>query len=146
MSLLWETVSKAFWKSKNTQHISLFWSSCVSQSCVVESRAVKVDFPFWNPHCASESGWCSLRWSVINEWKCFSRSLLSIDRRDIGLYPDGLCLVVDLGIGTTLAAFHSLGKWPFAMDRLKIFVKEGAMLSDVALSMRAEIPSGPLAL
>ena len=32
------------------------------------------------------------------------------------------------------------------MDRLKRFVKEEAMLSRVALSMRAEIPSGPLAL
>ena len=71
----------------------------LSQSC-----AVKVDFPFWNPHCASEIGWCSVGWSVINKWKHYQGVLLGIKRslRDIGLYPDGLFLAVDLGISTTL--------------------------------------------
>ena len=70
--------------------------------------------------------WCSARWSVISKWKCFSRSLLSIDRSDMGLHPDGLCLVVDLGIGAILASFHVLGNWPLKIDKLKRFVSEGA--------------------
>ncbi len=82
---------------------------------------------------------------MIRKWKCFSRSLLSIEKSDIGLYPDGLCLAVDLGIGTTLADFYSLGKWPLMIDRLKRLVNERAILSEVAFSMRAEIPSGPVA-
>ena len=52
---------------------------------------------------------------------------------------------VDLGIGTTLADFHSLGKWLLVIDKLKRLVSERAILSEVALSMCAEIPSGPLA-
>ena len=67
-----------------------------------------------------------------------------MDRSDISLYPDGLCLDVDLGIGITLADFHSLGKWLLVIDRLKRLVSEGAILSEVALRMCAEIPSGPL--
>ena len=59
----------------------------------------------------------------------------------IGLYPDGLCLSVYLGIGTTLVDFHSLGEWLLVIDRLKRLVSEGAILSEVALSMCAEIPS-----
>ena len=64
----------------------------------------------------------------------------------MGLYPDGLCLVVDLGIGAILASFNVLGNWPLEIDKLKRFVSEGAILSAVALSMHTEIPSGPLAL
>ena len=45
---------------------------------------------------------------MISTWKCFSRSLLSNERSDVGLYPEGLCLAVDLRIGTTLATFHSV--------------------------------------
>ena len=40
---------------------------------------------------------------------------------------------------------HSLGKWLLVIDKLKRLVSEGAILSEVALSMCAEIPSGPLA-
>ena len=67
-----------------------------------------------------------------------------LERSDIGLYPE-VCLDVDLGIGTTLADFHSFGKWPSVIDRLKRLVIEEAILSEVALSMCAEIPSGLLA-
>ena len=44
----------------------------------------------------------------------------------MSLYPDGLCLVVDLGIGAILASFHVLGNWPLEIDKLKRFVSEGA--------------------
>ena len=54
--------------------------------------------------------------------------MLSIERSDIGLYPDGLCLAVDLGIGTTLVDLHSLKKWLLVIDRLKKLVSEGAIL------------------
>ena len=50
----------------------------------------------------------------------FSRSLLGIERRDIGLHPDGLYLALVLGIGTTLDTFHILEKWPLVMDRLDL--------------------------
>ncbi len=142
ISRLWGTVSIAFWKSKK-HSICL----CCGQDVLASRVWWKAELWEWTfpSHCASESGWCSVRWSVIRKWTCFSRSLLSIERSDIGLYPDGLCLAVDLGIDTTLADFHNLGKWPLVIDRLKRLVSEGAILSEVAFSLCAEIPSGPIA-
>ena len=77
---------------------------------------------------------------------CFSNSLLTIGSRDIGLYPDGLCLLLlDFGIGTTLAVFHSLGSSPLVIDRLNKHVNEGAILLGVSLSIRAEMLSSSFA-
>ena len=82
---------------------------------------------------------------MISEWECFSRILLSIGSNEIGLYPDGVFLLADLGTGTTLACFHNLGKFPVDIDRLKSLASEGATLLEVALSIHTHIPSGPLA-
>ena len=53
---------------------------------------------------------CISDWMVFSEVVSYQQNLkgvlLGIKRRDIGLYPDGLILAVDLGISTTLAAFQ----------------------------------------
>ena len=41
-----------------------------------------------------------------------SRSLLKAGKREIGRYPEGLCISVDLGIGITLALLHKFGNFP----------------------------------
>ena len=45
----------------------------------------------------------------------------------MGLHPDGLCFVVDLGIGVILAYFHVLGNFPLEIDKLKRLINEGAI-------------------
>jgi len=52
----------------------------------------------------------------------------------------------DLGTGTILAIFHMVGKQADAIDRLNSLVTDGAILEATALSILAEIPSGPLDL
>ena len=63
----------------------------------------------------------------------------------MSLYPERLCLLLDLGMGTTLAVFHSLGNLPLEIERLNRCVNEGAILLAVSLSIRAEMLSGPFA-
>ena len=53
---------------------------------------------------------------------------------------------MDFGTGTTFDFFQDFGKHADDRDRLNSFVKAGAILWAVALSMWADIPSGPLAL
>ena len=50
------------------------------------------------------------------------------------------------GIGTTEEVFHSFGTSPSLIDLLNSIVSPLAILVAVALSMVAEISSGPLAL
>ena len=49
-------------------------------------------------------------------------------------------------MGTMFAFFHIVGNLPFDSERVKSLASENAMLFAVVLSMKAEIPSGPLAL
>jgi len=49
-----------------------------------------------------------------------------------------------LGIGTMLEFFQSEGKIPEEMDWLKMRVRGAAMEEAESLSIRAEIPSGPV--
>ena len=49
-------------------------------------------------------------------------------------------------MGTTCDSFQALGNCPDDMDKLKSLVIEGAIEWAVLLSIRADIPSGPLAL
>ena len=81
-------------------------------------------------------------------WIIFSRILLGTERREMGLNDDGVSLVVEdgFGIGTTLACFHDCGKCPFEIVRLNKLAKDGAMVLATAFSIRADIPSGPVAL
>ena len=71
-----------------------------------------------------------------------------MDKRDIGLYSVGslLLLLVDFGIGTMPAVFHSLGNLPFDNESVNNLASGSAMLSAVALSINAEMLSRPLAL
>ena len=48
-------------------------------------------------------------------------------------------------MGTTRADFHSVGDFPEERDRLNTFARGEAMLSAVALSIYAHIPSTPFA-
>ena len=48
-----------------------------------------------------------------------------------------------LGIGVTRVSFHSYGNLPDLIDMLKSFVTTGVMLPTVALSILADIQSGP---
>ncbi len=50
------------------------------------------------------------------------------------------------GIGTTLDIFHAAGNWPVVIERLNSLQSEGAILVAVALSILADMPSGPLLL
>ena len=45
-----------------------------------------------------------------------------------------------------LANFHAFGNFPVVRERLKSLAKGEAILLAVALSMKADMPSGPLAL
>ena len=71
-----------------------------------------------------------------------------MDKRDIGLYSVGslLLLLVDFGIGTMPAVFHSFGNLHFDNESVKNLASGSAKLSAVALSINAEMLSGPLAL
>ena len=64
----------------------------------------------------------------------------------IGLNPEGKDWLFPLGIGTILPVFHSDGKTPVVIERLKSSVREGVMLSAVHLSIFAEISSCPVDL
>ena len=68
---------------KNTAPISFPSSICWNQSCVVDNNPETEDLAAWNPHWQLVSGQCSLRWSEIKQWKCFSRILLRI-----GYWPE----------------------------------------------------------
>ena len=71
-----------------------------------------------------------------------------MDNRDIGLYSVGslILLLVDFGIGTMPAVFHSFGNLHFDNESVKNLASGSAKLSAVALSINAEMLSGPLAL
>ena len=49
-------------------------------------------------------------------------------------------------MGTTEDVFQSVGGRPHAIEQLNNFVSDGAIALAVDLNMRAEMPSGPLAL
>ena len=49
-----------------------------------------------------------------------------------------------MGTGTICECFHPLGNMPAVIDMFNSLVTEGVMEWAVDLSMRAEIPSGPL--
>ena len=49
-------------------------------------------------------------------------------------------------MGTTEDIFQVAGGLPHTMERLNSFVSDGAIAVAVDLNIRAEIPSGPLAL
>ena len=49
-------------------------------------------------------------------------------------------------MGTTEDVFQSAGGRPHAIEQLNNFVSDGAIALAVDLNMRAEMPSGPLAL
>ena len=51
-----------------------------------------------------------------------------------------------LGIGTTEDLFHSLGRQLVRRDRFRRIFTEGVILMAVDLSIRADIPPGPVAL
>ena len=53
---------------------------------------------------------------------------------------------VDFGTGTTTVDFAAWGNDPVLIDKLNSFVTTGVIAVAVALSIRAEMPSGPLAL
>ena len=81
--------------------------------------------------------------------RCLSRTLLRMLNNDIGLNLSGEVAGEDFGIGTTVECFHSTivpGTRLVDSDRLKRLVTELAILLAVALSMQAEIASGPVAL
>ena len=71
-----------------------------------------------------------------------------MDKRDIGLYSveSLLLLLVDFGIGAMPAVFHSFGNLRFDNESVNNLASGSAMLSAVALSINAEMLSGPLAL
>ena len=54
--------------------------------------------------------------------------------------------LLDLGIETMPADFHIFGNLPFDKERVKSLASGKALLLAIALSMKAEIPSGPVAL
>ena len=80
----------------------------ISPSCV---RKQSCQVAFWNPHCTSESGWCSLRCSVINvvNGRAFQEAcwvltgeIWSIRRWTVFGCWFGLGLVLVLGLGLGL--------------------------------------------
>ena len=50
-----------------------------------------------------------------------------------------------MGIGTALEFFQSEGKMPVEIDKLKMRVRGAAIEKAERLSIRAEMPSGPMA-
>ena len=64
-------------KSKNTA--LTLWPLSVAKLSVAERNVDMVDLPFWKPHCMFDGEECSVKWSMINMWKCFSSNLLRID-------------------------------------------------------------------
>ena len=54
--------------------------------------------------------------------------------------------LLDLGIETMPADFHIFGNLPFDKERVKSLASGKALLLAIALSMKAEIPYGPVAL
>ena len=66
--------------------------------------------------------------------------------REIGRKSDVFLALDTLGIGTIADFFQFEGGLPQAMEWLKSLVIDGAMECAVDLSMRAEMPSKPLAL
>ena len=79
---------------------------------MVDNNAETEDLAAWNPHWQLDSGQCSLRWSEIKQWKCFSRILLRIGSKDIGLKSFGPLAPCFFGMGTTLEHFHAVGGRP----------------------------------
>ena len=78
---------------------------------------------------------------------CFSSSLLTTERSEIGRYLEGEEEGgEDLGIGTMEKDFHSRGMRPVERERLKMMDKGREIEGEVALSIRVEIASGPVAL
>ena len=66
--------------------------------------------------------------------------------REIGQKSDAFLALDTLGMGTIAGFFQFEGGLPHAMEWLKGLVIDGVMEYAVDLSMRAEMPSKPLAL
>ena len=77
---------------------------------------------------------------------CLSIILVTTGNIDIGLYPASELLLVPLGIGTTQASFHSLGKFPVEMDRLMSLDNNWATTNAVCFNILDDIPSQPVDL
>ena len=72
---------------------------------------------------------------------CFSSSLLTTGRREIGLYFPGLDDSPDLGAGTIRQDFQLSGQVPVETNMLKTAVIIGAIDNAVSFSMWADILS-----
>ena len=69
----------------------------------------------------------------------------AIGKIEMGLYPAVVSFSLPgLGIGTTLAVFHSLGNLPLEIDMLISLESIGAVLSAVCFSILADMPSQPI--
>ena len=79
---------------------------------------------------------------MLLTWR--SKILLIVGRMDIGRYPVTEFFEASLlGIGTTRASFQSVGSIPVVKDKLKNFVRLGAMEGAVNFSILDAMPSGP---
>ena len=146
MTAQWGTELKALCRSKNIAQMSFLASRCVNHSLVVARRAVSVDFPDWNPHWKLDNGWFLARCVLTRVWKCLSSILLSTGSSEICWLYEGHWCFDALGMQTIEEVFQGCGKCPLHIERLNNFTSTGATFGAADFCIRAETPSGPLAL
>ena len=79
---------------------------------------------------------------MLATWR--SKTLLTVERMDIGRYPVTEFFKASLlGTGTTRASFQSVGNMPVVRNKLHNFARLGAMEVTVIFSILSAISSGP---
>lgn len=147
--MLWSTVSKAFFRSKNRnpliRPLSIFRYQLL---LVASSRAVKVEFIGLKP--CREPASKLLLFTYSQSWlkMTFLIILLTIiGRMDMGLWMLGSDLMWQSSLykGNTLEICHLSGKYPLVMDKCTTCVREGMIYTGPAsFKSLTEMPSNPL--
>ena len=127
------TESKALLKSKIIPHTSLPTSTSLSQSSAAFNISSYGGLSFFleTPLVV----WDGVeRLKMIQQYialLCLLRTLLTKDSKEIGQYQDGEPAVELLGSSTIKERFHRDGSWPKCIERLNIFVSDGAIVSSM---------------
>jgi len=119
MTAVWSTRWKAFEKSTNVTLASWDWARALCQMCNISTRAWVVDRPLIAPNCLISS--VGNMQFIIQLPEYDSNILDKVDVKEIGRKSDSIlpgCWT--LGMGITLACFHSCGKISLLRDVLKI--------------------------
>lgn len=138
-------MSNAFSMSMVTSSVrrgGCFWLNPVAVRCVNSVKSVVVEW-FWRKPCwESSSGICG----VILRRRSFSKTLEIVERREMGLYEEGLFGdFFGLRMGMMSACFHMFGKVLRCQAVLYMSVRWEIAIGPRCFRWKFEMRSGPSA-